>query len=192
MEPFDRQPPRFVPTLTDVVPLGLPITKPSEDVGPAPASQEAAEQTATQEQALVGGAVAPDAMAFEVDTAPQPAEEVPQQVPTAQPRHAAAADVPPPAAAAGTASPEPMALAITAAELHQMLVQRILERVQPVLEAQLQEVVANVVLAHAEAMVHHLQNAVEEVVHHAVVDALEQEQLQSNLQFLDDEIPPLG
>lgn len=29
MEPFDRQPPRFVPTLTDVVPEGLPIRKPS-------------------------------------------------------------------------------------------------------------------------------------------------------------------
>ena len=33
MEIFDRQPPRFVPTLTDVVPEGLPIRKPQDSNG---------------------------------------------------------------------------------------------------------------------------------------------------------------
>lgn len=239
MEPFDRQPPRFVPTLTDVVPQGLPLSKPSEtktaetppgDVGdgagqPTQARQGlspggegaapvAAASTPAGEVADKAALIAPTAPAVPAGSAEWPFHpslpaDAADPTGAVEPRwdatpaapsaveaeaqaffaEAAPESEPFVASAMPSAADRAPAMSFVDAEaLHQDLVQRILERVQPVLEAQLQDVVASVVLAHMDALVRHVQVAVEDVVHHAVADAIAQEQLQSHLHF-DDEIP---
>lgn len=207
MEPFDRQPPRFVPTLTDVVPEGLPLAKPAqqepvlEDRVDAPglSSESAAGMPAGPEgvpqagaQPVAGSVSEPVLTSFvPADTAgmPEPAQMDPVLAePPADWLRGEADSV-----AGGYADmplvldlPEPAAEpapvpAWDAAALHEMLVERILARVQPQLEAHLREVVADVVSMHAQAMSRSLHAAVEDVVQHAVADAITQEQIQAQL-----------
>lgn len=123
MEPFGRQPPRYVPTLTDVVAEGLPIRRPAES------AQGAAQPLEGQQQAHDG----------EDELAAPTAPEMP------------------------------------AAQVHEALVARLLERVQPMLEAQLRDAVAEVMQSHAEVLVRSLRVAAEDVVRAAVADAIVQE-----------------
>lgn len=206
MEPFGRQPPRFVPTLTDVVPEGLPLAKPAqqepvlEDSQDTPmASESAAGMPAVHEDARHAGALPEAEAASEpVLMSFAPADTVGMSVvPQMDPMLAEPAtdwlreeadsvtggyaDMPlvldlPEPAAEPASVP-----AWDAAALHEMLVERILARVQPQLEAHLREVVADVVSMHAQAMSRSLHAAVEDVVQHAVADAITQEQIQVQL-----------
>lgn len=204
MEPFGRQPPRFVPTLTDVVPQGLPLHKPEpqepvlEDRLDTPVMPW--ESAAGMPPALHEHAVEPVVDALPVSAAePVLTAFAPADLPSAQPEPVLA-EAPPDwlredatPADAGYADmpleldlPEPAAdaapaLAWDAAALHAMLVDRILARVQPQLEAHLREVVADVVSLHTQAMARSLHGAVEDVVQHAVAEAIAQEQIQAQL-----------
>lgn len=190
MEPFGRQPPRFVPTLTDVVPEGLPLQKPAQ-----------------LQEPVWGDALHADTLAADADT-PEKAPLATASVNTADTTDATAA-VDAPAADTFPAEPElsdsrweadlaegdahlpavelsfdgvdAPAPGWDAMALHAALVQRILDRVQPQLEAHLREVVADVVSEHVQAMARSLHGAVEEVVQQAVADAIEQEQIQEKM-----------
>lgn len=133
MESFGRQPPRYVPTLTDVVAEGLPISRPAE--GTAHASQHMAVQDVT-----------PPAPQFTPSSMPSPAE--------------------PEALASGM---------LDAAQLHAEVVARLLERIQPMLETQLRDAVAEVVQSHTEVLARSLRVVAEDVVRAAVADAVVQE-----------------
>lgn len=216
MEPFGRQPPRFVPTLTDVVPQGLPLHKaePQEPVledrleaafAPRTPAMPAMPDKPWESAAGMPPALHEHAVEPVVDALPVSAAEpvltafAPADLPSSQPEPVLAdaapdwlqedtapadagyadmpleLDLPEPAA---DAAPAP---AWDAAALHAMLVERILARVQPQLEAHLREVVADVVSLHTQAMARSLHGAVEDVVQHAVAEAIAQEQIQAQL-----------
>ena len=207
MEPFGRQPPRFVPTLTDVVPEGLPLQKPAQqepvledrlDMPVMPWESAAGMPPTLRERAVEPPAdTLPEAAAEPVLTSFAPADLEGAASHHIDPMLAAPApdwlQEDAVAADAGYADmplvldlPEPAAEAAhtpawDAAALHAMLVERILARVQPQLEAHLREVVADVVSMHAQAMARSLHGAVEDVVQNAVADAIAQEQIQAQL-----------
>ncbi|MDR3005251.1 MAG: hypothetical protein LBV14_13580 [Acidovorax sp.] len=134
MDAFGRQPPRYVPTLTDVVAEGLPIHRPAETgAGAALYAREKGEM---------------------------PAQALPESTPL-QAEVAAPVDMP------------------DAAQLHEEVVARLLARVQPMLETQLRNTVAEVVQSHAELLARSLCAAAEDVVRAAVADAVVQEMQQA-------------
>lgn len=134
MDAFGRQPPRYVPTLTDVVAEGLPIHRPAETgAGAAPVMQEKAQMPA---QAL------PEAMPLQAEVVAAAAMQ-------------------------------------DAAQLHEEVVARLLARVEPMLETQLRNTVAEVVQSHAELLARSLCAAAEDVVRAAVADAVVQEMQQT-------------
>lgn len=211
MEPFGRQPPRFVPTLTDVVPLSLPLHKPAQPQEPVMDEFLRPEATPADEH---------DTSVADVEQAPltplQPEGAEPPVSAPAEPAFEELAE----AATAGAASPDrewlPEAVesvgsdagtwdaGVSSAEvpdlvmpesaplahsnvdldaLQEILVARILARVQPQLEAHLREVVADVVSQHTQVMARSLHHAVEDVVQQVVMDAMEQEKIQAKLGF---------
>ncbi|WP_272970093.1 hypothetical protein [Comamonas terrigena] len=207
MEPFGRQPPRFVPTLTDVVPEGLPLAKPAQqepvledrlDTPGLPSESAAGMPAGSEDVPQAGAQPAAGSVSEPVLTSFAPAGTAGMSVPAQRDPVL----VEPPAdwlggeadAVAGGYADMPLVLdlpepaaepasvsAWDAAALHEMLVERILARVQPQLEAHLREVVADVVSMHAQAMSRSLHAAVEDVVQHAVADAITQEQIQAQL-----------
>ena len=132
MQHFDRQPPRYVPTLTDVVPEGLPITRPA-----APPHPEAVEGVRAGD-AVSGAATEPVA-----------------QAPVLQ--------------------PAPEAASVDLAALQEAMVERLMVRMQPLLEERLRYAVADIVRTQTEALAHRLRDAVEDVVRNAVADAVAEE-----------------
>lgn len=210
MEPFGRQPPRFVPTLTDVVPQGLPLHKPSQlqepimddflrpdveqadardsDVADALQSSSTHSQRGENEQLGSEPAFTEEADTAAIDVAP--VESYWQPPGAAAQAYEVQAEVwdasAPVAELPELVVPEmerPSAPSVDLEALQEVMVARILARVQPQLEAQLREVVADVVSQHTEVMARSLHHAVEEVVQQAVIDAMEQEKIQAKLGF---------
>ncbi|AVS74186.1 hypothetical protein [Paracidovorax cattleyae] len=168
-----KQPPRFVPTLTDVVqvteaavPGGSPLPGAQTPVpNPVPAASP-------------GGAV--PAMA------PWPAvPPVGEPVPAAAPSHfpaAALAGAPGPAPAVPVpAAPSPSlpssqpAPAPDFSGIEEVVIHRIIQRVDVVLDQRLREAIATVVQEQTRSMVPRLREEVESVVRHAVYEAVADE-----------------
>lgn len=146
---MDRQPPRYVPTLTDVVPQGLPIHRPASHA----ASQEAPE--AVPLPAASEGPQEPEWMPIASADIGTPEPELPP---------------------AYTPQTSPLAAALEAQQLHEATVARLMERVAPLLEERLRYAVEEMVRSQTDALVSQLRNAVEEVVRDAVADAVADEQ----------------
>ncbi|CAM3511275.1 hypothetical protein [Paracidovorax anthurii] len=133
-----KTPPRFVPTLTDVVQVadGRPPV-----VGQPPW------------RGASGAAVAPAA------PRPEPERPVPRQP-----------VVPAPAVAA-----EPKAAMPDLAGIEEVVIHRIIQRVDVVLDQRLREAIATVVQEQTRSMVPRLREEVEAVVRHAVYEAVAEE-----------------
>lgn len=146
-----KQPPRFVPTLTDVV----QVTEGAAAAGgplpgvPAPAPVPV--------PAVPPAAVVPA-------LAPWPA-----MPPVGEP--AAAAPVP----AAPSSSPSQSAPAPDFSGIEEVVIHRIIQRVDVVLDQRLREAIATVVQEQTRSMVPRLREEVESVVRHAVYEAVADE-----------------
>lgn len=132
MQPSDRQPPRFVPTLTEVVePAVVPPTR-----------------------------------------LPDPAQDVPDQVPV-QP--VSVAEAPPTPASVSVPAMMPDALRDQGLALAQTLQLRVMERLDGVLEERLRYALADVVQLQTQALYQSIRQEVEGLVSAAVNEAVAQE-----------------
>ena len=132
MQPSDRQPPRFVPTLTEVVePAVAPPTR-----------------------------------------LPDPAQDVPDQVPV-QP--VSVAEAPPTPASVSVPAMTPDALRDQGLALAQTLQLRVMERLDGVLEERLRYALADVVQLQTQALYQSIRQEVEGLVSAAVNEAVAQE-----------------
>lgn len=143
-----KGPPRFVPTLTEVVRIDR-ATGP--DAAPPAAHAPLAAPPASWDAAL--GPAAP---------------AVP--VPNPWPQPPAAAFTPPPMAAPGPASASALP-----AGIEEYIVHRVMQRVDVVLDQRLREAIATVVQEQTRSMVPRLREEVESVVRHAVYEAVAEE-----------------
>jgi hypothetical protein len=172
-----KGPPKFVPTLTDVVQV-------SGDAVPGAAHGDAAPSGTEPPPAGDARPAIPAGTPF---PAPAPA---PAPVPVPVPASAApaatgasAAGVPiaavPALAAAPAAAPvEPSVPPLTAADfsgIEEMVIHRIIQRVDVVLDQRLREAIATVVQEQTRSMVPRLREEVESVVRHAVYEAVADE-----------------
>ena len=132
MQPSDRQPPRFVPTLTEVV---EPAVAPSTRL-------------------------------------PDPAQDVPDQVPV-QP--VSVAEAPPTPASVSVPAMTPDALRDQGLALAQTLQLRVMERLDGVLEERLRYALADVVQLQTQALYQSIRQEVEGLVSAAVNEAVAQE-----------------
>lgn len=165
-----KGPPKFVPTLTDVVQV-------SGDAVPGP---DLASETPGQPAAMASGAGPSEAVELLPHTV---FSAVPAQQDDSS-AHAAPATptaMPPPAASpAGPTSPPagPAAPTLTAADfsgIEEMVIHRIIQRVDVVLDQRLREAIATVVQEQTRSMVPRLREEVESVVRHAVYEAVADE-----------------
>ncbi len=148
-----KQPPRFVPTLTDVV----QVTEGAAAAGsPLPGVQ----------------APAP----VPVPAAP-PAAVVPALAPcpAMPPAGEPAAAAPVPAAPSSSPSPSQSAPAPDFSGIEEVVIHRIIQRVDVVLDQRLREAIATVVQEQTRSMVPRLREEVESVVRHAVYEAVADE-----------------
>lgn len=167
-----KAPPRFVPTLTDVVhvargdlapiPLSAPLLEP-QDTGEGPSAQRAAEppppiaappwspQARWPETTPLSAIVGMPAPAVQAATTPASAAE--EQGPTVGP-------------ALGPALPD---------GFEEDLVHRVMQRVDVVLDQRLREAIATVVQEQTRSIVPRLREEVESVVRQAVYEAVADE-----------------
>ena len=138
-----RTPPRFVPTLTEVV---------AEGSGAPPAPP--------------GPALAPAA-------APRPV--APPQQPAAAPAMARGAAVLPPAAAVRAQPPGGVAVRPVPEGFEEMMVHRVMQRVDVLLEKRLREAMAQVVQEQTRSILPRLREEVESVVRQSVYEAVADE-----------------
>ncbi|WP_284430875.1 hypothetical protein [Acidovorax sp. SUPP950] len=163
-----KAPPRFVPTLTDVVQLsdGVPgVGQPSPAVPGAAAPAVPAVSPSFVKPPVVAG------------LPPRPVLS-----PVMAPAMARSATPPVPPAAAHTPAPlpapAPMDLALPAAglkDIEEVVIHRVMQRVDVVLDQRLREAIATVVMEQTRSMVPRLREEVESVVRHAVYEAVAEE-----------------
>lgn len=94
---------------------------------------------------------------------------------------AAPMPAPGPAAAAVPASPAQPAALAASADLQEQMVQRVLQRVDLVLDRRLREVVGQLILEHTQSMAPRLREEIEDVVRQSVSQA-----------FANENTPPAG
>ncbi len=153
-----KGPPKFVPTLTDVVQVAgdaAPGTAPAPDAPGAPA--EGAGPSS--------GSLAPPATALDGEAAPDAPDVPVPGLPVDGPRTVAAPAMP--------AAPPPIAADF--AGIEEMVIHRIIQRVDVVLDQRLREAIATVVQEQTRSMVPRLREEVESVVRHAVYEAVADE-----------------
>ncbi|MDA8453272.1 hypothetical protein M4R22_00715 [Acidovorax sp. GBBC 3334] len=146
-----KAPPRFVPTLTDVVQI---------PAGPEPA----AAAVVPERGAAPAASPVPVPAPAQAAPLPHPSVGVPGAL---QP-------VPPPAAPAPTGP----AMAVAPADfsgIEEVVIHRIIQRVDVVLDQRLREAIATVVQEQTRSMVPRLREEVESVVRHAVYEAVAEE-----------------
>lgn len=189
--PPARTPPRFVPTLTEVVPESA-VPTPSRPPVPAPgrgpitpplappASPVVAQRPLTERPATVR-ATMPDApVAAQVAPTPAPAA-------TAIPRPPSVAPQPPPAlvkAVPVLASPAALVPAVVPDKpakptlpdgFEEMMVHRVMQRVDVLLEKRLRDAIAHVVQEQTRSVLPRLREEVESVVRQSVYEAVADE-----------------
>lgn len=158
-----KGPPKFVPTLTDVVQVSGEAVP---GAGPAPESPG-------QAAGMASGAAPSEAADLLPHTVfsvmPGPQSDVPTHAASATP-----AGAPPSAASpAGPAASAPIAADFSGIE--EMVIHRIIQRVDVVLDQRLREAIATVVQEQTRSMVPRLREEVESVVRHAVYEAVADE-----------------
>ena len=139
----DRQPPRFVPTLTEVVKNSMPSAS----------------------------ATAETSASIPIPTSPV----------TAMPERTSTIPVPASASSALPDTPKLESDAIRTAVMTEQIVQRVMVRVESVLQERLYHVLSEVVQAHTHALYQGLRHEVESIVCQTVSDAVIQE-IQAPLQ----------
>ncbi len=162
-----KGPPKFVPTLTDVVQV-------SGDAVPGAAHGDAAPSGTEPPPAGDARPAIPTGTPF---PAPVPASDAPAATGTSADGDPIAA-VPVLAAAPAAAPAEPSVPPLTAADfsgIEEMVIHRIIQRVDVVLDQRLREAIATVVQEQTRSMVPRLREEVESVVRHAVYEAVADE-----------------
>ncbi|AVS61969.1 hypothetical protein C8241_09925 [Paracidovorax avenae] len=158
-----KQPPRFVPTLTDVVQV---TEAAAPGGGPLPGAQ-----SPSPVPAMVPWPAMPPV--GEPVPAAAPAGHLPAAALAAAPGPAPAAPVP----AAPPSSP-PSSQSVPAPDfsgIEEVVIHRIIQRVDVVLDQRLREAIATVVQEQTRSMVPRLREEVESVVRHAVYEAVADE-----------------
>ncbi|WP_082493025.1 hypothetical protein [Acidovorax sp. Leaf160] len=182
--PPPKGPPRFVPTLTEVVRLDQPAVPEAVRSAPVPAPTP----TPTPASARPTGAESPAALA-EDRLAPSVEDRVQRSPSFAAPVTPAstwaASPLPAPAPARAMAPmpvetparPAQAAAPATAlpAGIEEYIVHRVMQRVDVVLDQRLREAIATVVQEQTRSMVPRLREEVESVVRHAVYEAVAEE-----------------
>ncbi|XDF37570.1 hypothetical protein RBH89_11150 [Paracidovorax avenae] len=163
-----KQPPRFVPTLTDVV----QVTGAVPGSGPLPGVQAPAPVPVAPPAGPVP-AVAPwPAM----PPAGEPVSAVAlNHLPAATPASAPAPAAPVPAAPSPASASSQPAPAPDFSGIEEVVIHRIIQRVDVVLDQRLREAIATVVQEQTRSMVPRLREEVESVVRHAVYEAVADE-----------------
>ncbi|ABM33723.1 hypothetical protein QRO08_13935 [Paracidovorax citrulli] len=162
-----KGPPKFVPTLTDVVQV-------SGDAVPGAAHGDAAPSGTEPPPAGDARPAVPAGTPF---PAPVPASAAPAAT-EASAEGVPIAAVPVLAAAPPAAPVEPSVPPLTAADfsgIEEMVIHRIIQRVDVVLDQRLREAIATVVQEQTRSMVPRLREEVESVVRHAVYEAVADE-----------------
>ncbi|AVS84835.1 hypothetical protein C8239_08795 [Paracidovorax avenae] len=167
-----KQPPRFVPTLTDVVQV-------TEAAAPGGGPQPGAQSPVPVPVLAVPPADPVPAMA-PWPAMPPVGEPVPAAAPAGHLPAAALADAPSPAPAAPvpaapSSSPSQSAPAPDFSGIEEVVIHRIIQRVDVVLDQRLREAIATVVQEQTRSMVPRLREEVESVVRHAVYEAVADE-----------------
>lgn len=166
--PPPKAPPRFVPTLTDVVQLagGVPgVGQPGVPVtGTASPSAQHVPSVSAMPAAVPRPVVAAPVMA------PPVPQSVPHPVPQARPV-APPAPLPPVASAPALFSRPAAGLK----DIEEVVIHRVMQRVDVVLDQRLREAIATVVLEQTRSIVPRLREEVESVVRHAVYEAVAEE-----------------
>lgn len=164
-----KGPPKFVPTLTDVVQV-------SGDAVPGAAHGDAAPSGTEPPPAGDARPAIPTGTPFPAPV-PVPASAAPAATGTSADGDPIAA-VPVLAAAPAAAPAEPSVPPLTAADfsgIEEMVIHRIIQRVDVVLDQRLREAIATVVQEQTRSMVPRLREEVESVVRHAVYEAVADE-----------------
>ncbi len=176
-----RVPPRFVPTLTEVVqggdqpaPQSVPALRP-------PAAPERLAVPAAISLPAASSGVAPARSSVPREVPPKPVQAAPVAAPQASklPAVAAwAAEMKGAAAAAlPIAKPVPTAPArkLLSEDFEELLVHRVMQRVDVSLDLRLRDAIASVVLEQTRSILPRLREEVESVVRHAVYEAVADE-----------------
>lgn len=166
-----RTPPRFVPTLTEVVQpppavaggneVRVPARRTTVMAPPAPPASGA------------GGRHPPldEAHTVSVGPPPLPSARPPAVMTHRSPAGSSAAAQPGPAATAPLATPRPA----VPAGMEEYMVHRVMQRVDVVLDQRLREAIATVVQEQTRSVLPRLREEIESVVRHAVYEAVADE-----------------
>ena len=166
-----KTPPRFVPTLTEVVhvpPAGAPTPRAAASAsaagvaGPAPlaASPSAARSAAPMAAPAPRGATPTPPV-----SAPPPVQRAPAAV---APSHGAPVRAP-------AVSAPPLAMRVLPDGVEEHMVHRVMQRVDVVLDQRLREAIATVVQEQTRSVLPRLREEIESVVRHAVYEAVADE-----------------
>ncbi len=171
-----KGPPKFVPTLTDVVQVSGDAV-PGPDVASEPPGQPGQAAGMASGSGPVPARESASAPAEAVELLPHSVFSVAPSQQDDVPAHAASAT--PTALPPSAASPAgPAAPTLTAADfsgIEEMVIHRIIQRVDVVLDQRLREAIATVVQEQTRSMVPRLREEVESVVRHAVYEAVADE-----------------
>lgn len=179
-----RVPPRFVPTLTEVVQGGdQPAPQSAPALRPLAAPERLAAPVAISPPAVISSPAASSGEALARSSVPPPnaVQAAPVAVPQASTLSAVAALATEKrglaAAALPTAKPMPTAPArkMLSEDFEELLVHRVMQRVDVSLDLRLRDAIASVVLEQTRSILPRLREEVESVVRHAVYEAVADE-----------------
>ena len=179
-----RVPPRFVPTLTEVVQGGdQPGPQSAPALRPLVAPERLAAPVAISPPAVISSPAASSGEALARSSVPPPnaVQAAPVAVPQASTLSAVAALATEKrglaAAALPTAKPMPTAPArkMLSEDFEELLVHRVMQRVDVSLDLRLRDAIASVVLEQTRSILPRLREEVESVVRHAVYEAVADE-----------------
>lgn len=179
-----RVPPRFVPTLTEVVQGGdQPGPQSAPALRPLAAPERLAAPVAISPPAVISSPAASSGEALARSSVPPPnaVQAAPVAVPQASTLSAVAALATEKrglaAAALPTAKPMPTAPArkMLSEDFEELLVHRVMQRVDVSLDLRLRDAIASVVLEQTRSILPRLREEVESVVRHAVYEAVADE-----------------
>lgn len=173
-----RVPPRFVPTLTEVVPSGeQPVPHSAPAQRPLAAPERRLPPVVSTPSVPIGLAVAVRSSAQPV-AVPKPVQTAPVAAPQASALPAAATEKTGFAATA-LAPPTPVQKAsareLLSEDFEELLVHRVMQRVDVSLDLRLRDAIASVVLEQTRSILPRLREEVESVVRHAVYEAVADE-----------------
>lgn len=177
MPPSSRTPPRFVPTLTEVVRVPdtisvqpLPGTAPAKPTAAASSAPSVAQPAPAGVRPPLPDRQPPAALMQRHDAS------VPTRAPLASPALPKPAVAPPQVSLAAAAKAAPAAWPRPLPEgIEEHMVHRVMQRVDVVLDQRLREAIATVVQEQTRSVLPRLREEIESVVRHAVYEAVADE-----------------